>query len=70
MPRAAQVGEDGEHPPVGAGVGVDAEFEEDLLHVGLDGALGDEQETQPTTPSTPPTPPPSSASSPQGTQPQ
>src|SRR5258708_40239575 len=39
----AQVGEDGEGAPVGAGVGAEAELEEDLLDVGFDGALGDEQ---------------------------
>ena|SRR6516225_11213689 len=40
----AQIGEDGEHGPVGFGVGVEAEFEKDLLDVGFDGALGAEQE--------------------------
>src|SRR5260370_11465606 len=41
--RAAQVGEDGEHAAVGVRVGVEAELVEDLLDVGFDGALGDEQ---------------------------
>src|SRR5258708_32497105 len=41
--RAAQVGEDGEHAAVGVRVGVEAELLEDLLDVGFDGALGDEQ---------------------------
>jgi hypothetical protein len=41
--RLAQVGEDGEDAPVGAGADGEGEFEEDLLDVGLDGALGDEQ---------------------------
>src|SRR5260370_41609543 len=41
--RAAQVGEDGEHAAVGVRVGVEAGLLEDLLDVGFDGALGDEQ---------------------------
>ncbi len=40
---SAQVGEDGEHTTVGAGVGGEAELEEDLLDVSFDGALGDGQ---------------------------
>jgi hypothetical protein len=39
----AQIGEDGEHAPVGIGIGVEAEFEEDLLDVGLNGAFSDKQ---------------------------
>jgi len=39
----SQIGEHGEHAAVRAGVGGKAELEEDLLDVGLDGALGDEQ---------------------------
>ena len=39
----AQVGEDGEDAAVGAAVVAEAELLEDLLDVGLDGALGDEQ---------------------------
>jgi len=41
--RPAQVGEDGEDAPVRVRVGAEPEFLEDLLDVGLDGALGDEQ---------------------------
>jgi hypothetical protein len=39
----AQVGEDGEDAAVGARLGSEAEFPEDLVDVSFDGALGDEQ---------------------------
>ena len=39
----AQVGEHSEHPPVRLGISIEPELEADLLHVGLDGALGHEE---------------------------